>query len=241
MRKLTLALALLFSLPFAQAWDLGDFKQEAASPVTYRPARWALYVGGSLTLAAAIFEDQLDHSQSEVVEDKPLGDLSHYGDLAGQMVPNAAYVLGQSIAAWAGDDRGKSRAIGMFKATAYAATATTVLKYSVREPRPNERKDRNSFPSGHSTTAFAFAGYVLMEHGWGWGVPALGLATLTAASRINDNKHRTHDVLAGATIGMAYAMGIAGLQGTGKLVASRYQVVPMLDDDIRGLVVTLSY
>lgn len=223
----------------ARAWNFSDFKQEVSSPVTQQNARHTLWIGGAVTLLAVVFEEQLDKSHDEIVDHKPLGDFSIYGDMGGQLIPNVAYVLGQSVAACAGNSKGRHRAIGMFKASAYAASVTTVLKYSIREPRPNEHSDRNSFPSGHTTTAFAFGGYVLMEHGWTWGLPAMGLATLTAVSRINDNRHRTHDVLAGATIGLAYAFGIAGLQGTGQLAS--YQFVPLLDGDLKGLAVTYSY
>lgn len=206
--------ALLFCLiPFSVfSWDKEDFKAEVASPVT-TDARKVLIYGSALTLGAALFQHEIgDHIQKDMVKHKPFGDYSKYGDLMGQLVPNAAYVLGQAIAGYSGSGQGYARALGMFKATAYASGVTTVIKYSVREPRPNNHQDRNSFPSGHSTTAFAFAGYVLEEHGWAWGAPSLALAGFVGASRINDNKHRLHDVLAGGTIGLAYGIGIAKIQ-----------------------------
>jgi membrane-associated phospholipid phosphatase len=236
--KLIFILAMLFSSQ-VHAWSWSDFKQEAASPVTDTTARKILFVGTTLTIASIIFEEELDRSHDKVVDNKPLGDFSLYGDMAGQLIPNVAYVLGQSVAHWNGNERASTRAVGMFKATAYAASVATVLKYSVREPRPNEHKDKNSFPSGHSTTAFAFGGYVMAEHGWQWGVPALALATLTGISRVNDNRHRVHDVLAGTTIGLAYAFGIAGLQG--KNSVSSYQFIPIYDRDTKGVAVTYNY
>ena len=237
--KLGLLVVITLFSQQAFAWGWSDFKQEAASPVTDKTARTILIVGTGLTIASVIFEEELDRSQNKVVDNKPLGDFSLYGDMAGQLIPNVAYVLGQSVAHWNGNERASIRAMGMFKATAYAASVATVLKYSVREPRPNEHKDKNSFPSGHSTTAFAFGGYVMAEHGWKWGVPALALATLTGISRVNDNRHRVHDVIAGTTIGLAYAFGIAGLQGT-KTVSS-YQVIPLYDADVKGVAVTYSF
>lgn len=236
-----LLLCLIFSLVSnqAHAWDWSDFKQEAASPVTDKKARTILLVGGGLTLASIIFEEELDRSHDKVVNNKPLGDFSLYGDMAGQLIPNVAYVIGQSVAHLSGHERASLRAIGMFKATAYAASVATALKYTVREPRPNEHKDKNSFPSGHSTTAFAFGGYVMAEHGWKWGVPALALATLTGISRVNDNRHRVHDVLAGTTIGLAYAFGIAGTQDSQSI--SSYQWVPLYDVDMKGMALTYIY
>jgi membrane-associated phospholipid phosphatase len=230
--------ALLFSGQ-VHAWSWSDFKQEAASPVTDKTARTILFAGTTLTIASIIFEEELDRSHDKVVDNKPLGDFSLYGDMAGQLIPNVAYVLGQSLSHWNGNERAATRAMGMFKATAYAASVATVLKYSIREPRPNELKDKNSFPSGHSTTAFAFGGYVMAEHGWQWGVPALALASLTGISRVNDNRHRVHDVLAGTTIGLAYAFGIAGLHG--KSTVTNYQFIPIYDTDTKGAAVTYTY
>ncbi len=237
--KLCLILLISVFSQQAMAWGWSDFKQEAASPVKDKTARTILFAGTALTIASIIFEEELDRSHDKVVDNKPLGDFSLYGDMAGQLIPNVAYVLGQSFSHWSGNEKASTRAMGMFKATAYAASVATVLKYSVREPRPNEHKDKNSFPSGHSTTAFAFGGYVMAEHGWQWGVPALALASLTGISRVNDNRHRVHDVLAGTTIGLAYAFGIAGLQG--KDTVSSYQLIPLYDADTKGVALTCSY
>lgn len=60
-----------------------------------------------------------------------------------------------------------------------------------------------SFPSGHTTAAFAVASVLAnqyREHKW---VPitAYSVATLVGASRIYENKHWLTDVVAGATIG----------------------------------------
>lgn len=227
----------LLSITSAHAWDLTDFKDESLSPFT-TTARNVLYVGGGLTLAVLIFEDSIvDPTQKDFVDDKPLGSLSKFGDLAGQMIPNALYVMGQAIAGYNGDKYGYTRAMGMFKASAYASGVTTVLKYGIREPRPNSSA-RNSFPSGHATTAFAFAGYVYEEHGWKWGVPALALGAFVGASRINDNRHYLHDVLAGATIGLAYGIGISKIDSMKREKGEKeagVTFVPIFDSNTKGL------
>ena len=118
------------------------------------------------------------------------------------MIPNAAYALGM----WAyGNTENASR---MTRATLHAVAVTTVLKHVVREPRPSNGAQKVSFPSGHSTSAFAFASTVATSHEWYWGAPAYLLAGLVGYSRMNDNQHYIHDVIAGATIGMAYGYGI---------------------------------
>lgn len=238
MRKLLPALLLVISSN-SFAWDTTNFKDEALSPFT-TSARNVLMVGTGLTLTVLLLEDSIvDYTQNEVANDKPLGSLSKFGDLSGQLLPNAIYALGQSLAGVNGDPEGYRRAIGMLKASAYASGVTTALKYTIREPRPiNGHKDKNSFPSGHTTTAFAFSGYVLGEHGWAWGTPALALSTFVGISRINDNRHFLHDVLAGATIGLSYGLGIANLDKAKKDNGEKERgltIVPIFDWNTKGL------
>ena len=95
----------------------------------------------------------------------------------------------------------------MFRATLYSGMLTNIIKYTIPETRPNNI-GHESFPSGHTTTAFAFASIVAMNHKWYWGVPAFAFASFVGYSRINDNKHYLHDVTVGATIGLSYGLGI---------------------------------
>lgn len=207
--------------------------EDLASPVT-TPARTHLIVGTLLTLTLVALEDQIvDPTQRETVEDRPLGRFSRFGDLAGQAIPNAAYAGGMLLAGAFGNKNGYQRATMMTFATLYSAGVTTVLKYTVREPRPHNGADRTSFPSGHATTAFAFASVVGAEHGYGWGIPAYALASLVAYSRMNDNKHYIHDVVAGATIGTAYGLGIYYLR-RGSRGDSRVSFAPIWDHDVKG-------
>lgn len=78
------------------------------------------------------------------------------------------------------------------------------LKYSVCEMRPDGSR-RNSFPSGHTATAFVGAELVRMEYGNGWGAAAYAVATATGVLRVYNERHWCHDVLAGAGIGFLSA------------------------------------
>lgn len=79
---------------------------------------------------------------------------------------------------------------------------TYILKYSIRRERPNSR-NRYSFPSGHSSTAFATATMLQMWYGGSAGIPAYALAALTAFQRMDDNQHWLSDVIMGTAIGIA--------------------------------------
>jgi membrane-associated phospholipid phosphatase len=103
-----------------------------------------------------------------------------------------------------------------------AATAvSSVLKVAVGRARPfmsndgdpdhfrlSRSSDFQSFPSGHTTAAFAFAAALTSESDTWWphhhrlvGTALYGAATLVGLSRIYDDKHWASDVLAGAAIG----------------------------------------
>ena len=201
------------------------FVNEMKSPITTE-ARNPFLIGAGLTLTAAILEDQIvDPLQEDTIEDRPLGSFSRLGDLMGQLVPNILYYGAMKTNYWLSDNSESNlNAEIMLKATFYSALVTNVLKYTIREPRPNGRA-RNSFPSGHTTSAFAFAAAVGEVHGWKWGIPAYTIAGFVGYSRINDNAHYLHDVLGGASIGLGYGLGITYLLKN-KVVSQNLVIYP---------------
>ncbi|TAM12969.1 MAG: phosphatase PAP2 family protein [Nevskiaceae bacterium] len=74
-------------------------------------------------------------------------------------------------------------------------------KAVVHEERPNHADDK-SFPSGHSTVAFAAATTLYRRYGWQYGFPAYGVATLVGAARVLADEHHWWDVAAGAAFGI---------------------------------------
>lgn len=183
--------------------------KDFSSPVKTE-ARHYLHMGLSTSAFMYVFfkDDLILGLQEESVEHKPLGDYALYGDYGGQLVPNALYAGGMYASYLLTDDKDYKRfSSQMFRATLYSGLVTTLLKNAIPETRPNGA-GRQSFPSGHTTTAFAFASVVAMNHKWYWGVPAFAFASFVGYSRINDNKHFLHDVTVGATIGLVYGMGI---------------------------------
>lgn len=94
-----------------------------------------------------------------------------------------------------------------------ATTATAVLimgtivstvKYTVNERRP-DGSETNSFPSGHTATAFTGAEIVRHEYGLGYGIAAYTIATGVGFLRIYNARHYLNDVVAGAGVGILSA------------------------------------
>ncbi len=87
--------------------------------------------------------------------------------------------------------------------------------------RPDAGTGRQSFVSGHSAGGFIGASYLYTRYGKGWGIPAYGLAILTAYSRVCAQKHFADDVLGGALVAMmANWYSTSPIEGSGRLYPS---------------------
>ncbi len=85
------------------------------------------------------------------------------------------------------------------------ATMVNGLKYTVRQPRP-DGSGHNSFPSGHTATAFMTAAMLHKEYGltrspW-YSIGGYTAATVVGLSRLMNDRHWLPDVLTGAGIGI---------------------------------------
>jgi len=107
-------------------------------------------------------------------------------------------------------------------------------KALIKEDRP-DHSDNNSFPSGHTTVAFASATSLYKRYGWQTGLPAYAVATLTGSARVASKKHHWWDVVAGAAIGTA--SGWYFTDAFSKNVA----VVPWVDSKGAGVQVSMRW
>ena len=116
------------------------------------------------------------------------------------------------------DDRnGRAEAWAMLEAAGLGSVSGYALKYAVGREGPDHTGDPNqwrkgggnSFPSVHSTAAFA-VGTVLAESGsddyrWVRRVLGYGLGATTGYERLKHNAHWLSDTVAGAALGIASA------------------------------------
>lgn len=211
-RIFIMLLALSIAKP-AYAWNFTDFKNEISSPFYDSTARNTLIVGTSLSIVLTAFfkESIINKVQDDLANKDLLGDLDEPMELFGRDIPNAAYALIMMGDYYLSEDKENSKSLEaaevMFKATVYAGLVTNILKYTIREKRP-AGSNRNSFPSGHTTTVFAFASVLAERHPWYIGVPAYAVASVAGLQRIAGNAHYLHDVIMGAAIGTAFGIGM---------------------------------
>ena len=108
------------------------------------------------------------------------------------------------------------------------------LKEAFPETRP-DRSDRKSFPSGHTSMAFAAAATLNNRYGWEAGLPAHAAAIFVGVARVQADKHFWHDVLVGAAIGE-----ISGLLLTKKR-NENVQLLPWGDTKGGGVTVAMRF
>lgn len=118
-----------------------------------------------------------------------------------------------------GDRRLATMGREAIEASIFAGLIANVLKPAFGRERPLSSNNGTvfkpgtsnfSFPSGHSTEAFAVASVVAIRSS-GWVVPTLAYtcASLVAFDRVNDRAHFPSDVLAGAALGVTVGRFIA--------------------------------
>jgi membrane-associated phospholipid phosphatase len=207
--------------------------RDFTSPINDPKKNYYLWAAGGI-IFGEIFLQKVEKSfQKSTVTHKPLGKSSKIGDLLGRGLPNFIYFMGMEI------DGDKNKAGVMLRASLISGLTTNVLKYTIREKRPDSNS-RNSFPSGHTTMAFAFAGTIDAQHGHKWGLPAYIMATFAGYSRINDNKHYFFDVATGALIGTMYGHSIS-YRDKEIMDKITYDWLPNISHDEVGINVHISY
>jgi len=123
---------------------------------------------------------------------------------AGTVVTVALMAGGYGLA-YAHDDWTGAKSLTF--SLAGSGLTTEGLKQVIHEERPDGSGD-DSFPSGHTTIAFASAGFIQKRYGWQVGLPATLAAAFVGFTRVQSNNHWIQDVVAGAVIGEVWSYAL---------------------------------
>ena len=142
-----------------------------------------------------LFNLHFIHSQTFdpfYLNDKNRSSIERSGDLFQIAIP----IAGLGYTYYADDVPGRKQ---FWNSYLSSLSLTYLLKYTINKERPNGHCCE-SFPSGHTASAFAGAMFIQKRYGSKYGIPSLILASFVAYSRVHAKKHFWEDVIAGALI-----------------------------------------
>jgi membrane-associated phospholipid phosphatase len=148
------------------------------------------------------------------------------GDILAVAIPLGAY--GTSV--YLEDKKGQYQ---FYKSFGTTLLTTGALKLLVDEERPDGDGD-DSFPSGHTSSAFAGASFIHLRYGIEYAVIPYMAAIYTGYTRVKTDRHYNQDVFAGAAIGLLSSW----------IFVDKYKnvsVTPLVDKDFKGLSFIISY
>ncbi|MGI4020652.1 MAG: phosphatase PAP2 family protein [Janthinobacterium lividum] len=156
---------------------------------------------GALSLVVTPLKN-LDHSiQHQIITSNP--NFSTHADDYLWLAPTAA-VYGLNLIGIQGKNNFRDRTIIVLIANGITRVGTVITKKSIHQLRP-DGSDNESFPSGHTASAFTAAEFLYQEYKdvspWiGYG--GYAVAAATGILRLYNNQHYLGDVVAGAGLGI---------------------------------------
>ena len=225
--------AVVLTFPHLVRTDLRDV---LGAPVHWQGRQWEQFaiavagIGASALLDSPV-RDREASRQSHTADQianffEPLGEAGAFGVLG------AFYVAG-----YAGHDA-RARSVGedgLISSLIAAGIITPALKYAVGRVRPRDTdktfelhpfSGNASFPSGHTTEAFAVASVIATHYDAPWvKVVSYGSAALVGYARIHHQEHFFSDVTAGAVIGTATGLAVVHRNEEER---HRYALVPVV-------------
>jgi membrane-associated phospholipid phosphatase len=172
----------------------------------------------ALGSVAALGAAQADH---DVTRDFSIATASGDPFRPGAVIGSTPFALGTSVAAYAiGRALHKSCVAGLGADLFQAQVMSEVLVFGLKEATRRARPEGSgfSFPSGHTTVAFASATVLQRHFGWKVGIPAYAVATYVAASRVEMKRHYFSDVAFGAALGIVAGRTVPIGRGHGLMV-----------------------
>ena len=120
-----------------------------------------------------------------------------------QFMPHLLYTMGGELGLHA-KNHIVTRSISLVTSSILSFGISRLIKHYTWENRPGNN-GTNSFPSGHTATAFTGAELARIEYGKTVGIVSYCIAGTVGILRLSNNKHWVNDVIAGAGIGILSA------------------------------------
>lgn len=222
-----------------------DVLHLATAPLGWDRSQWAkagaatALVGGVILLDESV-RDEIGRNSNSTTQEiagkiEPLGAEYSWGVLGG------FYLAGKYL------HNEKARAVaqdGLISSLLASGAITPLLKSTIGRSRPSQTEGTfvagnggASFPSGHTTQAFAIAS-VIASHYDSRAVKtvAYGLAGVVGWARMENNAHYASDVVAGALIGTLVGRTVVRLHQDERF---SFEASPSLDPSRPGMALTL--
>lgn len=164
---------------------------------------WIAGFGGAGALVLHHNSDQRLHTW--VLQQNASATTSSNSASAGNFIGNGVVQGGGAIAVWLAGMAGHSvkvETVGadLIRAQALNGLLTQGIKFAARRTRPDGAS--HSFPSGHTSAAFATAAVIQRDYGTVASLPFYAMGGFVGWSRIRSNHHWLSDTVAGAAIGI---------------------------------------
>ena len=155
---------------------------------------YGIVVGGVLaTMAARTADDKVREEYRD--NQKFNRDVSKFGAYWGSGAPGIAIAGLQLLV-------DKQAGIAHGESIAFTSLTHISLVLLTRRGRPGNPQEWNSFPSGHTASAWATATSLTYSYGWKVAIPVYTAALATMAARISDDRHWFSDTVAAAFLGL---------------------------------------
>jgi membrane-associated phospholipid phosphatase len=187
-------------------------------------------VGSAFAGGAALVDG---HTRSALRGDAPFvsGAASKVGGLT-YMVPATLGLF--AAGRFTGDGRFRAFSYDATQAVVVNAVYTDLFKRLASRTRP-DGSNNLSFPSGHTSNAFALATVANAHYGWKAGAPAYLAAGAIGLSRVTNDKHHLSDVLAGAALGYITGRTTVRVNGTPEPRKPVFNLHPVSDAQGAGV------
>lgn len=221
-----------------------DARYIASAPFRWNRSEWSKVGLATLAVGGAMF---LDETIRDVVTENSSATthtianaIQPFGAESSFVVLGGFYLAGRYL------HNDKARLVaedGLASSLIAAGAIAPLLKATVGRSRPSQTEGtfvtgegNVSFPSGHTTQAFAVASVIASHYDSPWvKTAAYGLAGLVGWARIENNAHYASDVLAGALIGTIVGRTVVRLHENQRFAVA---ASPSLDPSAPGVALT---